>query len=174
MKITEKELFDFVFNPELLSESKKNFLTQSGPFKDELKFLGELKLSFTNKNRDELFDKFLQKLASEISYKVNELYPKEIKVNKNIVYRLSAASLDLNKKTETITFIDKDSRFLVKLLRREGKSSLYVFDVNHNLNRKVRITIYPTMETYLMENLHFPLEFNDLSEVDMIHLEVIN
>lgn len=44
-EITEKDIFNFPFYPELISKGKKDFLESSSDFREEIKFYSSLKES---------------------------------------------------------------------------------------------------------------------------------
>ena len=77
MQLTEKDIFNYVFYPELISKEKKEFLMNSQDFNNEIEFYSSLKDSLI----DELPIEVKQKLASRIdSYKhldIIYLYPVE-------------------------------------------------------------------------------------------------
>ncbi len=172
MKITEEDIFTYVFNREVLPQDKITAIESSENFREQVKFLSSLKQEL---NADiSFYDKI--KIARKIPlYKVPEfieLFPlkKPITVNNNKVLILAAASPDTPPKFQTKTFIDEKKQFLIKLVSTEKQSKIFVFSTTDEELHKLRLIISPGEVEYRMENNSQPLVLDGSVNAELIKI----
>ena len=76
------------------------------------------------------------------------------------------------RQIKTQTFIDKEKGIVVRIVRNQHTSKLYVFPVHAIAQNKVTITILPFGNKYSIPDIDFPLVVNDLPEVEGVSVEV--
>lgn len=173
MQLTEKDIFNYVFYPELISKEKKEFLMNSQDFNNEIEFYSSLKNSLI----DELSIEIKQKLASRIdSYKhlnIIYLYPVEEhfaqRKSNNLV--LAAASEEDKPKVSAKTFYDEDKTYIIKVINYENSSRVFVFSTQYEIIKDFELKILPQNLSYHLSDNSNPLELNFNVEPESISLE---
>jgi hypothetical protein len=156
MSISEKDIFLYVFFREKLSDEKLKAIKGNKNFEDEINFYESL--------RDVMS-------AIESEKKVIVLKPVYLNFKKytSSMPRFAAASVDLTRKTEFTTFTDEQSAYLCRLIRTEEKNLLYIISGDEKTDKKVDVTIYPSEQTFHLEDLQNPILLPDV-EINLIHL----
>jgi hypothetical protein len=157
MNISEKDIFLYVFFKESLSTEKLNLISENRSFEEEIEFYESL--------RDDLSDIHLEK-------KIIILKPVLLNFRKytSSMPRFAAASANLTRKTEFTTFTDEHSVYLCRLIRTEDKNLLYIISGDEKTEKKMTVTIFPSEDTYHLDNLKDPINLPEV-EVNLIHLE---
>ncbi len=170
MKITETDIFNFVFHPSLLDDEKSNYLktiensTDAIIFYKELKSDLEMNLSFTEKRL------LAEKVPVYRLWATFELLPVPEKIVKKKNGRLAAASTELIPSISTKTFIDGDKEFLIKVLSSDNKTKVFVFSTKEEIVKDFDLIIEPKELEYHMEDNSQPLEIYGTIEIDKIEL----
>jgi len=172
-EITERDIFNFVFFPELISKEKERFLATSADFKDELEYYSSVKESL----RDEINLEIKKKLSSKINvYKLANiiyLYPVEEYPNKktsdNLV--LAAASPEDKPKISSKTFYDEGKSYIIKVINYEKSSKIFVFSTQYELIEDFDLLILPQNLKYHIEDNSAPLELDLNVDPESISLE---
>ena len=84
----------------------------------------------------------------------------------------AAAQPVKDHKFKTQTFIDKEKGIVVRIVRNLHTSKLYVFPVHAISKNKVTITILPSGNKYIVQDIDYPLVVNDVPEVEEVGVEV--
>lgn len=171
MKITERDIFNFVFYPDLVREEIKSFLVSIEDSTDAIIFYKDLKESLSQ----ELSSSIKQKLAEKIeSYKyttVIQLFPTdEIKKKRNGVV-LAAASEEEKPKIITKTFYDADKTYIIKIINYLSNSKIFVFSTQQETVKDFDIIILPQNKKYHFNDNSLPLELNTPVEAESIQIE---
>ncbi len=177
MNITEKDIFDFVFYPLELNPAKKKFISDNlEKFAQQIEILKKLENNSTEVD---------EKLIASFEFKSKNFgkrqksktllkqdsggYPK-----KNEVWKFAAASMKLNKKIITETFMDVDSKYLLKLLVSNKLTKMFLFANDNSQLKNMKVTLYPSGESYLMQDNSRPLEIEGEIIADSITIEPSN
>ncbi len=158
MKITEKDLYNYVFYPESLSSQSYKYISNNlEKFQEEIKLLTELKLSLENPiDSDRIVSKIKEKIEQfEVSNNIklnisladdsNYLTPDDI--------NLSDAELNFS----TNIFTDKSSKFLAKITTKNNETSILISCKDQIELLDFAITIEPSNETFKIDNSSEPL-----------------
>lgn len=172
-EITEKDIFDFVFYPELISKEKVKFLETSSDFREEIEYYSTLK----NVLSEELTSETRKKIASKISAyslaNVIYLYPvedmKKHKRSNGIV--LAAASPEEKPKVTTKTFYDEEKTYIIKVINYEKSSKVFIFSTQYELIKDFELNILPQNLKYHIADNSGPLELDFNVEPESISLE---
>ncbi len=174
MQITEQDIFNFVHFPDEITEEKKEFIKlNESLFSEQIQFC-KIFLKFdkdkhTGINTDEMAEQILGNI------KVTALFP--IKNDDQFMdkqFSLVAASVQVaNKSSESITFIDNNSKYLVRIINYNKKNTLYFFPKETGHNIKFKFTLLPSNETFHIEppNKSFEIQSADLIEKILIEEE---
>lgn len=171
-QITEKDLFDFVFYPEVLPKDKFLFLKNSDNFSQEIAFLQQLKLSIESELSSEEKELISNKIPaynknSIITLnKINDITP-----CKDGTYRLSAASeLELKPKVTIKTFINDSKNYMVKILESELNTKIFVFSTKNETVTKFKLLVEPNDLEFYFEDNSKPLVLNGKLHIESIKL----
>jgi hypothetical protein len=168
-KITEKDLFDFVFFPALLSKEKFLYLENSNDFSNEIEFFTELKRSLQKEISDEeriLISKKIPAYSFDVSNstaKIIHLYPVEVPKKKVKGLILAAASENNGKsKVTSRTFYDDNKTYIIKVINYENSSKIFVFSTLDEMIKNFDIIILPQKLKYHLKDNTEPLllDFN--------------
>lgn len=171
MKITERDIFNFVFYPDLVREEIKIFLASIENSTDAIIFYKELK-SFLN---EPLSIEIQNKLSKKIrAYKFNnviQLYPvEEIKKTRNGIV-LAAASVEEKPKIITKTFYDTDKTYIIKVINYTDNSKIFVFSTQQEVIKDFEIIVLPENKKYHCKDNSLPLELNSPVEAESIQIK---
>lgn len=181
-KITEKDLFDFVFFPALLSKEKFLYLENSNDFSNEIEFFTELKRSLQKEISDEeriLISKKIPAYSFDVSNsttKIIHLYPIELPKKKVKGLILAAASENNGKpKVTSRTFYDDNKTYIIKVINYENSSKIFVFSTQYEVIKNFDLVIAPQNLRYHIDDNTVPLEldFNVLPESVTLEFNLI-
>ncbi len=149
MKITEKDIFKYVLFPNELDPVKNKYICENeNLFSDRIEYYKYFTEIFNDNNLEGEIKKTVDKIISKLS--VVELFPmKNNKPNKSNTLTLAAATKDVAKKmSESITYSDEDSKYLVRVIKNKNQNILYVFPKNDIEDQKLKITLIPSMSIF--------------------------
>ncbi len=172
MQITEEDIFKYVLFPDRLSQEANEYIKQNeNRFEHQIEFYK----MFMNSMNDKEISALAKKAVSKIKALQNiiTLYPV---VNKNNPggnsLTLAAASQEIAKKqSESISYSDENSKYLVRLIRDKDKSILYFFSNTENKNQNLKITFLPTNFVLHIENTSRQIELEITDEIEKIVID---
>lgn len=171
MKILEKDIFNFIFYPDILDNGKHLYLKNGKEFKKEVDFLRDFKNHYQGKISDEIIKKIRVLIEGQKHFNI-------IKLNKIINYNtpksndlvLAADSPKLNKKQSIETFEDKDSNYLIKIICDTTSNKIYLFNKDNLEMHNVKLYLEPSGQSYIMESSKKPLILSPKQEITNISL----
>lgn len=175
MNISERDIFQFVFYPENLSNEKLEHLKTSKVFAEEIHFYKSLKNIFMEELTDEIRQKLAEKIPLYFPQKIFVLLPvKEVlKKRRNDVPVFAAASEKIKPDFTSKTFIDKSNNYLIKLLKFKNSSKIFVFSVTGEKLTNYRVVVNPSGQTFEQSDNSSPIEIDTLIEAESIELKFI-
>lgn len=171
MKVTEKDIFNFVFFTDLVREEIKSFLYSIEGSNDEIAFYKELKNSIAEELRQNLKLKLFNKIIFNNMDNVIQLYPVEEVKKKSLGTVLAAASLEETPKIITRTFYDYEKSFIIKVINYEKHSKIFVFSTQQEVLKNFDIVIQPQNQRFHIHDNLIPLELDFQINADSIKLE---
>ncbi len=175
-KITENDLFKFVFYQETISKNKYDFINGNKQiFKDELDFLQNLNVELQTQLSDSLVEKLNKRIAALNNVKTIVLKPDKNynKLSKD-EYCLAAASTKNNEQIKCETFKDQDNFYLLKLIFGKTANKLYLFTKDVVENKKIEITFLPSNNKILVDTNELPISFEENENINQIVLNFPN
>lgn len=172
-KITEKDIFNFIFYPESINTEKAKFLQTSSEFKEELEFYASVKKSLS----DELYIETRNKIAAKINvYKPENiiyLYPIEEHHNKKISNNLvlAAASQEEKPKISSKTFYDEEKTYIIKVINYDKSSKVFVFSTRYEMIKDFNLIILPQNLKYHISDNSIPLDLDFNIDPESISIE---
>lgn len=168
INITEEDIFKFVFNPENLSKEQLEYLNSNKDrFKKEIDYCKSLQVQSNVTEIDSIADQIIQKIKS---FKIVELYPQIIKPIEGNGVKLAAASILKEKKSNSMSFTDSESKYLIRIVKAESQHLLYLFSEDKS-KHDFRLTIHPSKTQYQITDLSKPIEILEEGVIEQINIE---
>ncbi len=140
-KITEEDIFKYVFYLESLDAEKKSFINDNySKYVQEIEFCREMKSEEEIELPQIIIDKLLSRICE--NSKIITLYPQIEKKNEQKMF-LAAASNTEEYQISSLTLIDKNSDYLIKILNYNQHSEIFVFSNDFSPINKFNLTILP-------------------------------
>ncbi len=171
MKITEADIFSFIFYPDELESEKADYIERNkNEFKDQLENCRALKndvesgetstpeklYSLTNLvNKRKVID-FIR-----IEHK-KETAPEN--------YKLAAASPDLQNKAVTDTYINRKEKFLIKVISTQESNKIYLFNETGSEVNNYELILSPSGKILKQETNNIPAIISPAEKIDNIKL----
>jgi hypothetical protein len=172
LKITERDIFNFVFYPESVDQGISTFLSASENYTDAIIFYKELKAELEKNLSDEIKDLIAQKIPAYRNLTVIKLHPLKVpSSNKRNGNRLAAASTELKPKMTTKTFVDNDKEYLIKVLNYGETTKVFVFSTKDEVVKNFDIVIEPHHLKYHFEDNSEPLKIEQSIEPEKIQIQ---
>lgn len=160
MKVTEKDIFNFVFYPENVREEIKAFLLSIEDFNDAIIFYKELKAELNKPVSDKIKSMLAEKIPAYTLSSIIHLYPvEEIKKQKN-GYVLAAASVEEKPKIITKTFYNDDKTYIIKIINYSESSKIFVFSTQQEVIKDFDLIVLPENQKFHFIDNKLPLEVN--------------
>jgi hypothetical protein len=175
LQITERDIFNFVFYPELVKEEIKAFLATIENNSDAIAFFKELKSELETSISKDIKKKIGDKIKSYLSINIIELHPlRAPAIKKANGSRLAAASTtELKPKMTTKTFVDNEKEYLIKVLNYGETTKVFVFSTKDEVVKNFDIIIEPHHLKYHLEDNSEPLKIEQSIEAEKIKLEFV-
>ena len=172
MTITEEDIFKYVLFPDDLTPELKDYIGENEKlFSNRIEFYK----SYINSLNDEEIISESKKAVSKIPalQDIVVLYPAiNKKIPLNNFTTLAAASAEVvYKQSESVTYTDENSKYLIRLISSKEKGILYFFPKAENKNQKLKITFLPANEIFHIENVSSQIEIAQPKEVEKIIIE---
>ncbi len=173
MNISEQDIFNFVFNPENLSNEMVEYLKTSKIYDEEIDFYRSLKKSLDEELSEEVKTKIAEKIPLYNPAKFYILYPvKDIhKKRKNDLPILAAASPKEKPSITTKTFVDEANHYLIRLLNFKNSSKIYVFSTTEEVIKNYKVIIRPSGKTFEQADNSSPIEMDTPTDAENIELQ---
>lgn len=171
MKITERDIFNFVFYPELVKEELRAFLSTIENSTDAIIFYKGLKEELDKDLTLEIKKKISEKILAYKFKNVVQLYPIEEIKKKHSRYTLAAASPEETPKIITKTFYDADKTYIIKIINYTENAKIFVFSTQQEVIKDFEIIILPENKKYHCNDNSLPLELSAPVEAESIQIE---
>lgn len=172
MNITEEDIFKYVLFPDTLASDKKDIIhSNENLFSEQINFCKAFLTAPTSKIDLDPEKNAADRILSKI--KIIKLLPVEPKtLSKEISPLLAAATAEFaNKKSESITYVDEDSNYLIRLLNDNNKNTLFFFSKKENDARKFKLTLLPSNKSYHISSPTQMIEIDNAQTVQKILIE---
>ena len=169
--ISEQDIFEYVFYNEMLEESKRNFINNN---KEKFSYQIEFYERIKNFKQTDISDQEVENLIKKINSveRIVTLYPnKEYESKKR--YTLAAASYTLENKITSSTLTDKDSKYMIRVIKYQSHFEVVVFAADLKPISKYKLTIYPDKIEYYGDNNTQGFKIKDLNVIEKIKLEIL-
>lgn len=169
IKISEEDIFKFVFNPESLVTEKLNYLSQNQDhFAKEIEFCKGMNL---------VDDNVAESVAANVIQKINnqniiELFPQDdVHLNEQGI-KLAAASASAKQSKLQTSFSDAELNYLIRLVSTNSQLLLYFF-TNDKGKKQFRIKFFPSENEYVINDTSIPIEILEESTIQKVVIQKI-
>ncbi len=160
MKITEQDIFNYVYYTAKLSPEKQQYIKSNRNFFEKQITLCEDTFSALNQEKSALNNIIILNKKAALN------------LQKEQEYFLAADSISLDKSIRTETYTDSKNNFLVKVIFYQDKTRLFIFNEENKPIYNFRLNIKPLNRTYQIENSSEPIELPAGLEINSIELEM--
>lgn len=167
MSISDKELFNFIFYPDKLSEEQYSFIKNNlDEFKNEISLLELTKSSMDDNISEDILNRIHKKIKDfeDKSFVILEKVNNKTKLDEELLI-LAADSPKEEKSTKIETYADKNSKYLVKVISTSTENKLHIFNKDNEEIRDFQITILPTKRNFQIESSNIPLVIKPKLEI---------
>ncbi len=174
INITEKDIFNFVFFNTILSKEKKEYLNNNPIFKVQLDFYKKLKEILLEEIPNNIKEKIASGIDAYKKIKTFVLYPVDYghKKKHSDVLILAADSLAAeSNEIQSKTFIDEGKNYLIRLIKENSKSKIYVFSTHETVMKNFTVVIKPQSVKYVLNDNSKPLEIEGNIDPESIEIE---
>ncbi|GAB4287767.1 MAG: hypothetical protein Kow0098_04780 [Ignavibacteriaceae bacterium] len=174
IKITEGELFRYVFFPEQLNDEQRDVIESTDEFMAGVRFYNSLRDSLNEQIPAGLKRKLASRIEAYKLQQVFELYPVKPPeaVRRKDVLILAAASEDPKPKISVKTFVDEEKNLLIKFLNFGEYSKVYIFSSKDEILTNLRIKFLPQNTEYSLKDNSEPLTTELTTDPDLIRVEL--
>ena len=170
MNISDKELFNYIFYPDKLSEEQYLFIkTNLNEFKNEISLLELTKSAMDENISEDILNRIHKKIKDfeDTSFVILEKVDNKTKLDEELLI-LAADSPKEEKSTKIETYADKNSRYLVKIISSSSENKLHIFNKDNEEIKDFQITVLPSGETFKIESSNFLLVIKPQQEISSI------
>ncbi len=174
MDITEKDIFNFVFNSSLLPEEKMQYIKNNIESYPQIEIFRDIKISFGEEFPQNLKEKLAQNIPVYKSPVVYELYPRTIEAKdfNEATPLLAAASGEVSPSGLSKTFIDSEKNIMIRLVGTKKRSKLFVFPVSGNKIGEFSLTLNPGYQQYYFKDSFETKIIEDIQDIQSISIEL--
>ena len=168
MQITEEDIFRYVLFPEELNSVKRKYISENeNLFSDQIEFCKTF--STYSKEVEEQSKKAADRILGRI--KIFELLPvTSFNMNKTLTL-VAATAKTAVKKSDSATYSDEDSKYLIRLIRSGDQKLLYFFPKEETKEKKLKLTLLPTGENYSISDSIQQIVIKSDFSIDKILIE---
>lgn len=173
--ITEKDIFNYFFFPNLVDEEKKEIINNSSDYQTLIELYKSIKSASDMPVSTEVKNRLSEKIQL-YNYKIFfRLKPvTEIKEKrKRDLPLLAAASASENTAVFTKSFLDENNKCLVRVIKSKEGTRIYAFSSDNIELKNFKIKIFPSGKEFIMKDNSAPLELTEELEYDEVLLELI-
>ncbi len=175
MKISERDIFNFVFYPDLVRKEIKAFLSSIAETSEEVKFYRDLRISLNQPIEKNIKNKIAEIISA---YKLTEsitLFPMHnpLKEKKHDKFVLAAASENNTApRMVTKTFVDDGKDYLIKVLTYGKTTKIFIFSTHDEVIKDFHIVVEPQNLRFHLDDNTEPLKIDQAIEADLVRIEL--
>lgn len=171
MKITEKDIFNFIFSPGELESDKYSYIEiNKNDFAEQIEYCIQLK-NDADKSQIEPPEKLYSLTSLVKKKKVIDFMKIEKKTNRAAEnYKLAAASPELEDKVITDTYINQKEKFLIKVVSTNESNKIYLFNETGSEVNNFQFILSPSGRILSQETNNIPAVVNPPDKIENIKL----
>jgi len=136
IKVTEQDIFKYVFSPQSLSEEKREYLHGNEKYQSQISYYKSVKSAIDSETSSDLKKKIAAKIPAYTLANVFTLhqvkYSEEKEKSGKAIF--AAKTKEESTKLKTYTFTDDEKKYLVRIISYEKSTRVYLlsFQVEWN------------------------------------------
>lgn len=169
MIITERDIFDFVYDKSGLSAEKSNYIKQNYTLFNDLITLYESCKSIINNPLPPIAESAFNAFMTE--RRPVELYPFQINTAREKRMRLAADSVNMNKEVKAVSFTDNDAKLIIRALFFQDKTELFVLTANDQKLENFSVLTKPSQKEYYFKDNRQSVVTNEklIEQIDIVY-----
>jgi len=172
MNIEEEDIFNFIYNPVGMDETKHNFIKKnSSDFSNEINFYKQLKeqqnIPVPNKIIDNIIDKINSYNLPQTTSTDEGLSSEQKSAKNNFGNHVN---FERTKEFAANSYIDDNSNFIVRIEHSGDSSYIYLTNKENSPIKNYSITINQTKEEFFKEDNSEPIIINRKIGIEDIRL----
>ena len=174
MKVTERDIFNYVFFPESLRAEIRAFLSSIEDSSEAVIFYKEMKSALDQEISLSLKQKIAKKIKAYKLPSVITLYPMHQPLSqKKSNYFVLAAASENNTAPQMVTktFVDDGKDYLIKVLTYGSTTKVFVFSTHDEILKDFNIVIEPQNLKYHLNDNTEPLKIDQAIDADLVKIE---
>jgi hypothetical protein len=174
IRITEKDLFTFVFYSDNLSKEKRNLINSNlDKFINELDLLKDIKVGLKEPLPKSILERVHKKIENFENKNVYLL--EKIETVSNSEYLILAAdSPEKITSPKTETYVDSNNKFMCKVISTNETNKIYIFSNLDDEDLEFDITIFPSKENYIVNKTDMPIVLSPKQIINQMKLRIVN
>ena len=172
MKISEEDIFMYVLYPNKLNQDINNYIrANENLFPVQIEFFKSYITSFNSPDIEIQSRKAIERILP--LQNIIELFPLTAKIipRKYAVTFAAATRDEVVKQSESITYSDENSKYLMRLISNKDKCILYFFPKSDNKDQELKITLMPSVEIHIIKNTSQQIEITQPNKIEKILIE---
>lgn len=173
IEITEKDIFIYVYDKHSLEKTKRDYIEENEPqFSSLIDIISEANSPEVDKEEATALKMRIMNKFPELEKKIYILYPSSNAGSEEIEpLTLAAASPKTQKSVEVKVFSDKESKYLVKFIKKRSRVLMCIFTEKNENKKDLKITVYPTPQEYVLTDISKPIEVDPNVSIEKISIE---
>lgn len=163
-KITENDLFNFIFFRDSLDEEKKKIIQQEETFKDSINFYAKMRSSLSKGLSFDARKKIAELIPSYRIINKIELYP--VEQLPDLCKESTRKSKTPELKRNSLSLSNDDRSFLARIICEGSVCQMFVFSSDNVIIKNFDVTIYPKGKKYHFEDNTKPVDIKDKPAVE--------
>lgn len=173
MKITEKEIFCYVFFKDTLSRESILEIENNESLVAELEYYFDLKEQLGKKIQVQTKVRLADKIPIYSYNNIIVLEPSiSWEVSKSIHMVRYAAATEAKKDSSAVTFTNEEKSYFVRLHKNKDTYKVFVFSTLQDKLENIRLTFYPSNENVLIKDVENPFQISLSKFPDKIDMKL--
>lgn len=173
MRITEKEIFKYVFFRDTLSNECILEIEQNGHFESELEYYFGLKVQLENNISYNTKIRLAEKIPVYSLNDIIVLKPLALKEEvKSISLLRYAAASKSDKEMPVVTFANESQDYFVRVHKTDNKFRVFIFSTLQEKLENVRLTFFPSQENITIKDIENPFQVSLSKFPDRIEMKL--
>lgn len=174
INITEKDLYDYIFDQEKLTHDKIRYIELNTVlYNHDLDLLNELKENLINSVDELIVAKINEKIGNYSSN--NQITLKKRIINTNL--ESLSNKIDFNE-TETSfikdSYWDESNIILGKVVSTKDDCKIYIYSNLFKEIKDLKLTLYPSGDNHYSSSANLPLIINPRETIDEIIVQILS
>lgn len=173
IEITEKDIFFYVNKKQSLDKKKRDYIEENeSRFSSLIDIISDTKSPKVDEEEEAALELRIRSKFPDLQQNIYILYPiPAVESNVSEPLTMAAASPKAQKSVEVKVFADKESKYLVKLIKNRSKILMCIFSEKNKIDKNLKIIIHPSSQKYMIADISKPIEVDPILFIKEIIVE---